>query len=465
MSTRKAFADASSGVAGSLVAMLTFYPIDVVKTNMQAGNGNEGEGSDKISMKKNRRKPDLSTTKLIIKLFRGLHLKAAHTCTSSFAYFFIYSWIQAKHKGNKSKYQPSTASRLLLAAIAGCVNVVLTLPLDVLAARSQTRVNNDENEYYSEETDEDSDLRNNEDVDTIVTADAQTSRTLSKRGIKEDCTNVIMDEIWKNVNDMEETSSGSDDGQNTNTDGYDTAYEDVHEECDAVTSIAGVVKYLDDEPKEENNNFVKYTCCSSTFSSNVSEEALKGGIDDKYSSYPKPLFKLDSFEEPRPNLLSYVLCVLRHKSNRNKLYNVSELWRGLGPSLLLCTNPSINFTVFDTLKDIVLMQKEKRNQPEILSMGEAFVLGILAKFAATMATYPLIRAKIILMVKSKKGEQDESCNSEDDSTIGVLRSLYARGGREELYKGCSLQLLHTLLKSALMMMVRETVTANTRRMF
>ena len=37
-------------------------------------------------------------------------------------------------------YKPSTSVRLLLSALAGVLNVTLTFPLDVLAARSQTAV-------------------------------------------------------------------------------------------------------------------------------------------------------------------------------------------------------------------------------------------------------------------------------------------------------------------------------------
>ena len=126
-----------------------------------------------------------------------------------------------------------------------------------------------------------------------------------------------------------------------------------------------------------------------------------------------------------------------------------SLWKGLWPSLLLCINPSIHYTVFDVLKSRRLKYTNKA-----LSMREAFAIGLLSKFLATIATYPLIRAKVMLMVTSKNTTSLFTCIKEE----------YQRNGLVALYKGCNLQLLHTVLKSALMMMVREWINKTTHRM-
>jgi len=65
-----------------------------------------------------------------------------------------------------------------------------------------------------------------------------------------------------------------------------------------------------------------------------------------------------------------------------------------------------------------------------LTMGEAFCIGLVAKFAATMATYPLIRAKVMLMVAKKKTFGSESLTSED-TLIGLLRGMYQNGGTKK----------------------------------
>lgn len=128
----------------------------------------------------------------------------------------------------------------------------------------------------------------------------------------------------------------------------------------------------------------------------------------------------------------------------------SSLWKGLTPALLLCSNPSINYTVFDIAKNQILSKSHRTSSS--LSMPEAFFVGLFAKFIATIATYPLIRAKVILMVTSEK------------SLLGSLIRSYNEEGARGLYKGCDWQLLHTVLKSALMMMVREKIAVSVHQL-
>lgn len=127
-----------------------------------------------------------------------------------------------------------------------------------------------------------------------------------------------------------------------------------------------------------------------------------------------------------------------------------DLWKGLTPALLLCTNPSINYSVFDIVKSQMLTRDHRRSTQ--LTMPEAFVVGLVSKFVATIATYPLIRAKVILMVTSEK------------SLVGSMIRSYNKEGVRGLYKGCHWQLLHTVLKSALMMMVREKIAVTTHQL-
>ena len=137
--------------------------------------------------------------------------------------------------------------------------------------------------------------------------------------------------------------------------------------------------------------------------------------------------------------------------------DIRHLWKGLAPALLLCTNPSINYTVFDSIKNRIMARRNETLsntslRKHNLTMMDAFLLGLVSKFVATIATYPLIRAKVMLMVTSEK------------SMISCLCRSYKENGVRGLYKGCDWQLLHTVPKSALMMMVREKIAASTHRM-
>jgi len=131
----------------------------------------------------------------------------------------------------------------------------------------------------------------------------------------------------------------------------------------------------------------------------------------------------------------------------NETESLTRLWKGLYPSLLLCSNPSIHYTVFDSIKSRILASNEHN-----LTMAQAFLVGLFAKFVATVATYPLIRTKILLMVTSQK------------SMLKCLSREYQLSGIRGWYRGCHLQLFHTLLKSALLMMVKERITVTTHRL-
>jgi len=152
-----------------------------------------------------------------------------------------------------------------------------------------------------------------------------------------------------------------------------------------------------------------------------------------------------------------------------KRLRIGDLWSGLAPALMLSSNPAIQYTVYDECKSALL--KFKRGSG--LSMAESFLIGTIAKIAATLITYPLIRAKVLMMMKVSEDSLEEgkpgarnnvaggggtsaACRSRL-STLAVLGGVYRNGGALGLYKGLSLQLLHTVLKSAFMMMMRERI--------
>ncbi|KAI8028402.1 Peroxisomal adenine nucleotide carrier 1 [Camellia lanceoleosa] len=73
----------------------------------------------------------------------------------------------------------------------------------------------------------------------------------------------------------------------------------------------------------------------------------------------------------------------------------SEAFDGLGISLLLTSNPAIQYTVFDQLKQRLLNRKqnktEKGSSPEAISAFSAFCFRCNFKSIATILTYPEIR--------------------------------------------------------------------------
>lgn len=316
--------------------------------------------------------------------------------------------------------------RLILSAVAALCNTTLTLPLDVLASRSQVSCDtkHDDKQITPERTFNKFQIEEEKKDDDISPAPPIATNQ------------AIMDSVWKNVNDID--SDGD----------YDTANEDTN--------------YSDDESKTDDTRFQlgnrNITCSEDRF-----YEECKDNYNETAHTYGHFLSKVDTRTQPSPKHKSSTSSVL-NMTKREDQYKFTDLWRGIRPSLLLCSNPSIHFTVFDSIKDMLLRIKVKRGveNSKGLNMGEAFVIGLVAKFAATIATYPLIRAKVMLMV-ANKGNSSGHCK-DDNTMIGIFSSMFVKGGVVELYKGCSLQLVHTLLKSALLMMVRERITITTRRL-
>jgi hypothetical protein len=175
-----------------------------------------------------------------------------------------------------------------------------------------------------------------------------------------------------------------------------------------------------------------------------------------------PLDVISTQEQQQQQIHAQSESLIRHQTSQSPPLNpakiqqcafeLSKYWTGLLPSLLLCANPSIHYTVFDSLRHRILHRNASQQQHRPLHWMEAFCLGAIAKLVATIATYPLIRAKMLLMTQSIQG-----------GMWNTLRKEYKERGCSGLYQGCHLQLLHTLLKSALLMMIRERLTEVTHR--
>lgn len=237
-----------------------------------------------------------------------------------------------------------------------------------------------------------------------------------------------------------------------------------------------------------------------------------------------------------------------------KLQKTLTYWyQGLTPALLLCLNPMIHYSVYDWLKLETLNWKKDNEinraaqtradqlkhtyrqsgiysdnrHPIInrnkftyedldnnqLETGEAFIIGVIAKAVATLITFPLLRAKVLMMTSTdvrdtlsdreedkRKGERgiahvstfSNSLNAENDedeetdedhgaagggekirtrrraksiseyirrSDVGkllnTLKLLFRVQGISGLYVGVLVHLIHTTLRGAVSMTLKE----------
>ncbi|KAF2962666.1 hypothetical protein GQX73_g10907 [Xylaria multiplex] len=123
----------------------------------------------------------------------------------------------------------------------------------------------------------------------------------------------------------------------------------------------------------------------------------------------------------------------------------SGLWRGLKASLVLVINPAITYGAYERLKNIMFPGKAR------LTPGEAFLLGAMSKALATIATQPLIVAKVGLQSKPPPQRQGKHFKG----FIEVMQFIVKHEGLLGLFKGIGPQLLKGLLVQGILMMTKE----------
>lgn len=97
------------------------------------------------------------------------------------------------------------------------------------------------------------------------------------------------------------------------------------------------------------------------------------------------------------------------------------LWMGLKPGLVLTVNPAITYGVFERVKGILLAAQGLEGGDALrLTAGKSFMLGVLSKTLATVATYPYIYAKVRL--QASHGSKKESLPTSTGSTSGTTTS-------------------------------------------
>ncbi|KAF2144596.1 uncharacterized protein K452DRAFT_223189 [Aplosporella prunicola CBS 121167] len=123
------------------------------------------------------------------------------------------------------------------------------------------------------------------------------------------------------------------------------------------------------------------------------------------------------------------------------------LWRGLKASLVLVVNPAITYGAYQRLREAIFPGKTT------LKPWEAFLLGSLSKSLATIATQPLIVAKVGLQSKPPPARNGKPFKS----FIEVMAFIIENDGPLGLFKGIAPQILKGLLVQGFLMMTKERI--------
>jgi len=229
-----------------------------------------------------------------------------------------------------------------------------------------------------------------------------------------------------------------------------------------IASLAGVVN-------------VMLTCPLWVANTRLRLQSGKGGHGGKGGS-----FSPEANRAPYKNLLDAVVRIGREEG-------VTALWNGAQASLVLVSNPTIHFVVYD--KVIAVMQKSalavgrKR-----LTSWEIFWAGAIAKTAATIITYPIQLAQSRLRAVSstpahksgatqsppppqQSGEAGATTNNAQGSngsgrpkslesyknTLDVLIKVFKKDGILGWFAGLNVKVIQTVLTAAFQFLCYEYI--------
>ncbi|KAF1956672.1 mitochondrial carrier [Byssothecium circinans] len=123
------------------------------------------------------------------------------------------------------------------------------------------------------------------------------------------------------------------------------------------------------------------------------------------------------------------------------------LWRGLKASLVLVVNPAITYGTYQRLRDSLFPGRAN------LKPLEAFALGAMSKALATIATQPLIVAKVGLQSKPPPARNGKPFKT----FIEVMQYIVEHEGLLGLFKGIGPQIMKGLLVQGFLMMTKERI--------
>ena len=174
-------------------------------------------------------------------------------------------------------------------------------------------------------------------------------------------------------------------------------------------------------------------------------------------------------QQKQPNLWEMMHYIANNEG-------ILQLWHGTWSSLLLVSNPAIQYFLYEQIRVLILGIKNRRDgggkhaSSLQLTPVEAFMFGALSKTVATVVTYPLQLAQVL--IRLRKNEINNNVQhtpvTTDDSGMNVkeysgmldcLYQQYAHGGFVSLFQGMNSKLLQTVLSAAFTFLTYEQILA------
>ena len=150
-------------------------------------------------------------------------------------------------------------------------------------------------------------------------------------------------------------------------------------------------------------------------------------------------------------------------------------WRGVVPSLVMVSNPALQYALYETVADGYRRARRRRRRARAglgvgsvksvnksvtstrsndeLSAWEVFAAASIAKLGATVVTYP------ILLVKSRLQSQSKGTDASMryDGALDALRRIAREEGVGAFYRGFGTKATQTVFAAALMFAAKEEI--------
>lgn len=139
---------------------------------------------------------------------------------------------------------------------------------------------------------------------------------------------------------------------------------------------------------------------------------------------------------------------------------VLGFWKGVLPTLIMVSNPSIQFMLYETMLKRLKKRRALRGKDNNgVTALEIFLLGALAKLGATVVTYPLLVVKARLQARQDStGDKRRHYKGTSDAIMKMIRYEGFNG----FYKGMSTKIVQSVLAAAVLFMVKEELVRGAR---
>ena len=134
-------------------------------------------------------------------------------------------------------------------------------------------------------------------------------------------------------------------------------------------------------------------------------------------------------------------------------------WKGVVPSLVMVSNPAIQFMFFEWLQH----KRADAKRSTQMTAGEVFGMSALAKLAATLITYPLLVVKSTVQNASKQAERERRAaasgagSKQRSPILEVALHILKTEGAAGFYKGLGTKIFQSVFAASVMYMCKEEI--------